>query len=230
MLGESLRRRHPSPSEKAPEEAPEQAPGRPGGGPRFTWVHGLLAAVVILIGSFGVGYLLSTQVLFPRPETAGTGIAVPSLYGESRAEAEAAVREAGLAVGEVEELASAETEVGRVLAQDPLPGQQLRPGAAVSFAVSGGPPELRVPPVTGMAPGTARDLLESVGFQVSLRQVEALDVPPGLVAGTEPEAGTARRLPTAVTLLVSVEAPSDSLAPEGDAAAGVPSAPRPGGG
>lgn len=223
MLGDSLRRRHGKPDrevEKKPRR-PSQPP-RKRRGSRFGWGSWLIAAVVVLAGSFGVGYLLSTQVLFPRPETAGMGIIVPALYGDTRVEAESAIRDAGLEVGTVAEMASMETEPGRVLAQDPVPGQQLRRGAAVSFAVSAGPPELRVPPLHGMGVRSARDLLEAVGFQVEIRQLRTDDAPDGVVVRTNPAPGDSQRLPAIVTLFVATAPGQDSVGagvdPVGDAA------------
>lgn len=215
MLGDSLRRRYGA--ENRPPRDPETRPSRPkrsgrGGGPfGFPWWQWLLAALVVLAGSFGVGYLLSTQMLFPRPETAGTGIPVPSLHGDMQEEAEARIREAGLLPGEVTAMASMDAERGRVLAQDPLPGQQLRAGAAVSFAVSSGPPELRVPPLAGMDQESARRLLESVGFDVDIRQVRTGGVSVGVVTRSDPPAGAARTLPTVVTILINSGAPVDSV-------------------
>lgn len=168
--------------------------------------------MVVLGGSFGVGYILSTQLLFPRPETAGTGIPVPSLYGTMQDQAEAAIREAGLLPGDVTPMASMDIRRGTVLAQDPIPGQQLRAGAAVSLAVSSGPPELRVPPLAGMNLESARELLESVGFDVDVQQVRTGDVPRGAVARTDPPAGAERTLPAVVTLLMNAGAPSDTTA------------------
>jgi len=182
----------------------------------------------MLGGSFLVGYLLSTLVLFPRPDTAGTAVAVPSLYGERQTRAESTLRDAGLEVGQVTEMASLEADRGRVLAQDPIPGQRLNQGAAVSFAISGGPPELRVPPVTGMHVASARELLESVGFSVDIRQVESSSAREGTVTRSDPSEGVARPLPAAVTLLVGAGPPPDTTSgvrPIGD---GIPQAGPPG--
>lgn len=221
MLGDSLRRRHGPDRGASPEPRPRPPrPKRGRGLLDLAWWQWLLTGLGVLVVSFGIGYLLSTQVLFPRPDTAGTGIPVPSLYGETRAEAEAALRAAGLIPGDVTELASLEVERGRVLAQAPIPDQQLRSGAVVSFAVSGGPPVLRVPPVRGMTEEAARDLLESVGFEVEVRQVRGADVPGGAVARTDPEPGVARSLPAVVTVLVNTAPPVDSL--QGDLPLGEP--------
>lgn len=219
MLGDSLKRRLGTPEAPAPREP--SAPIRPDGGSRWaaarawlgapTWWRWLVLAAVVLACSFGTGYLLATEVMFPPPETAGAGIAVPDIYGEVRAPAEAEIREAGLAVGEVREMRSMTTEAGRVLAQEPLPGQQLLPGGTVSLGVSAGPPELRVPPVVGLSDSTARSLLESVGFDVAFQQVRSTAFPAGVVTRADPPAGSPQRLPAEVTLVVSTGSPSDSL-------------------
>lgn len=183
---------------------------RPNG--QLSIVYWSAAVVGVLLVSFGVGYVIATQVLFPTPDTAGTGIPVPGLYGDSRAEAEAAVREAGLEVGDVMELPSSQSQADRVLAQAPLPGQQLQPGATVSFAVGTGRPALRVPPLRGLGAATARDLLERAGFEVAVQQVEARE-PAGTVVDSEPPAGSERTLPAVVTLRVSVGPPADTVRP-----------------
>lgn len=203
MLGDSLRRRR---------EAPGSGTGRPvraaRGRRRFGVLHWLLAALVILLGSFGAGYLISTQLLFPKPETAGTGIAVPDLYGTDRAEAERRLAEAGLTVGTVTEMVSAQAEPGRVLAQDPVPGQQLRNGGAVSVAVSTGAAEVRVPPISGLDAVVAQELLQNAGLSVEVRQERTADAPKGAVVGTDPASGTVVQLPAVVTLLVSAGPPT----------------------
>jgi beta-lactam-binding protein with PASTA domain len=200
MLGDSMRRRR-----KAPESEGMRKRRTVGSGSGLSLGRWLLLALGILVVSFGVGYLLSSQLLFPRPETAGTGIPVPDLTGEDRTTAETVLREAGLEIGEVTELAHGDAEPGRVLAQTPIAGQQLREGAAVSFAVSAGPAEPRVPPVAGLSAGTAREILERAGFAVEVKQTRSPDVPEGVVDRTDPPAGAPRPLPSTVTMIVSAE-------------------------
>jgi beta-lactam-binding protein with PASTA domain len=207
MLGDSIRRRRPGarPGSKREEEGPAR-PGRArarGGGDRFPWLTWLGIAVLVLLGSFGLGYILATQLVFPRPDTAGAGVAVPSLYGMERESAEAALQRLGLEVGPITEVASLRVRAGRVVAQDPVPEQQLRPGAVVSMAVSTGPPSVRVPPVLGLPAATAQDLLAAAGFEVEITQVRTGGVGQGLAVRTEPEGGTVVRLPATVALMVS---------------------------
>lgn len=213
MLGDSLRRRrHGAPTSERPEkpERPRKS-GRPKGRLAFSRGRWILLALVVLAGSFGVGYLLATAVIFPPPDTAGTGVAVPDLYGRTQAEAEAALLEMGFAVGDVTELRSLSADAGRVLAQAPLPGQELRPGGTVSMGVSGGPPELRVPPLVGLGEATARELLETAGFDVAVQQTRSTGVPAGVVARAEPAPGTPQRLPAQVLIIVSAGPPPDAV-------------------
>lgn len=176
----------------------------------FSWLRWLVLALAVLLVSYGTGYLLSMFVLFPRPETAGAGIAVPELAGRSIADAESAIQDAGLVVGEVRGLKSMTADSGQVLAQDPVPGQQLLPGATVSLGVSTGPPELQVPPVVGLRQDAARDLLEAVGFDVEVQQTRSTTSPAGVVTRAEPPAGTPLELPATITLVVSTGSPADS--------------------
>lgn len=207
MLGDSLRRRRAAPTGARPAASPR--PPRRRGLSVGRW---LIAAVVILLGAFGTGYLLSTLVLFPAPETAGSGVPVPDLYGLEREEAEAALAAAGLGVGDVDGLASADVPAGNVIAQSPVAGQQLRPGGTVSMTVSAGPPEVRVPTLTGLGLSTARALLERAGFGVAVRQVPSGE-PEGTIARTDPPPGAETRLPAEITLYVSLGPPRLELAP-----------------
>ena len=205
VLGDTLRRRNP-----APPSAPEARPPRPRRSRAASWARWLLAALIVLLGSFGTGYLLATQVLFPAPETAGTGVAVPDLYGADREGAEGTLVAAGLGVGRVATLASLQVPPGQVLAQSPIAGQQLRPGATVDLTVSAGPPELRIPPLDGLGENAARDLLEEAGFTVDVKQVPSPE-PAGTIARTDPPSGTLSQPPATVTMFVSIGPPTIDL-------------------
>jgi eukaryotic-like serine/threonine-protein kinase len=212
MLGDSIRRRRRAPVRgKGPgrdegadrDERPPRG-GEPDAGTVPEWLKWTGLALAVLVLSFGLGYVAAAHLLFPRPETAGAGVAVPPLYGLERAEAERTLAGLGLRLGAVTEVASLRAREGRVVAQEPLPEQQLRPGGQVSLAVSAGPPEARVPPMTGLGERSARHLLEAAGFEVDVRQVRSGGVAPGRVLRTEPAAGDVVRLPGPVALIVNV--------------------------
>lgn len=215
MLGDSIRRRRPrerkQPAASAGGERPQGRWQRDG----FPWARWLAAAVLVVVGGFVAGYFLATQIIFPRPETAGAGIAVPALYGLDRDAAERALRERGLRVGEVVQFASLRASAGRVLAQHPIPDQQLRIGAEVALVVSDGPPEVRVPPVAGLGLVTARALLERAGFELDVQEVRIAGAP-DVVVRTEPAAGERLRLPASLTVIFNlgpeIVEPADSPA------------------
>jgi serine/threonine-protein kinase len=195
VLGESVRRRlgRRAASKTEPETA--------AGGPRWNRRH-WLAVLLGLTLPFGVGYLLAVAVLFPPPEVVAQGVEVPELLGKTEDEAAEILGVLGFAGPTVSRLPSPSAEEGIVIAQSPLPGQQLRPGAAVRVAVSSGPPRVTVPDVLGFPIERAASLLTRLGFEVQ-RVEEPSYTEAGRVIRVEPPPGTERQLPTRVTLTIS---------------------------
>lgn len=201
MLGDSIRRRRPKP--KRQREAEDRPPRR--SRPKLRRPRGLLGwlglAVAVSVASFGIGWLLSVFVLFPAPADAGLGVAAPDVRRMPLAEAEAQLRSAGLATSEALRLASREA-AGDVIAQDPLPGQHVRPGAPVRLVVSDGPAHPRVPPLRGMDAEQATALLQHLDVDVSRRD-EMSVLAAGLVVRTTPPEGSELDPPPSVLLVVS---------------------------
>jgi serine/threonine-protein kinase len=163
------------------------------------WAVVLGAAV---IAPFVVGYFIAVSVLFPAPPVTEGGIPVPDLVGRTESEATAELSALGLGPAESTRLPHPTRPQGQVIAQSPLPGQQLRGGAAVRVAVSTGVPRAVVPDVVGFTEGRAAGLLQRLGFQVS-RQIEDSAEPTGRVTRTDPEAGQNLALPARITVYVS---------------------------
>lgn len=196
MLGDSVRRRH----------APRRPPRPPTDGRRILprWSRGrwaaLLAAAVVL--PFVLGYAVAVLVLFPAPPTAAGGIATPDLVGATEREANERLVAAGLGTASFTRLPHPTAQTGRVIAQSPLPGQQLRNGAGVRAAVSTGVPRATVPDVVGFSEGRAAALLRRFGFTVS-REIEASEEEVGHVTRTDPSSGRELALPARITIHVS---------------------------
>jgi eukaryotic-like serine/threonine-protein kinase len=202
MLGDSVRRRQPG---KRPA-----ANGR-----RFRWKTVLIALPIALVVPFLIGYLIATRVMFPPPQDTGTGIAVPDLIGRSAAEAQQALVAAGLGELQPMDLPHPSAPAGQVVAQSPLPGQQLRTGAAVQVALSGGRPRALVPDILGFSAERAEVTLRRSGFAIE-RIPEESPAAPGRVVRTDPAPGEERTLPATVTVFVSTGPPAeepDTLAP-----------------
>jgi eukaryotic-like serine/threonine-protein kinase len=200
VLGESVRRRqHHRPTHVGPR-------------PRrwLTWLIGIPLALLL---PFLIGYFLAVRVLFPPPQASGTGIPVPDLIGRDQAEAQRLVLSAGLGGLQPTVLPHPSAPSGQIIAQSPLPGQQLRSGAAVQVALSSGRPRVRVPDVIGFGAEGATSMLRRSGFDVIQARQESAGAP-GRVVGMDPTPGQVRPLPATVTIVVSAPLPVDTIRPD----------------
>ena len=117
---------------------------------------------------------------------------MPQLSG-FLADAEAALRAAGLTLGEVTRVDSpwaAET----VLRHDPAAGQLLEPGASVAVTVASG--YNAVPDVAGLDVTAGRSRLEAAGFSVSSGDA----APDAVIVTTRPASGVGVAVGTEVAL------------------------------
>jgi eukaryotic-like serine/threonine-protein kinase len=89
---------------------------------------------------------------------------VPDLTGLSQSEAEAALVDAGLQVGQVGSEFSDQPE-GTVIGQSHDPGTEVDRGTAVSFTLSAGPATVAVPDVLCQDKASARSEVQGAGLQ-----------------------------------------------------------------
>jgi len=205
MLGDSIRRRRGDRLgwlNKRRTGGPE-AP-RPPLAAR-TVLNWMLAGLAAILLSFGTGYALAVQVLFPAPDyRSGAEVPVPRLIGRELGDAEREIEAAGLQLGEVTRLPHPSKRAGEVLAQTPLPEQQLPPGGEVRLAISAGPARATVPDVVGLPADDAAGLAHRMGFEVN-RRTEVAPSAVGRVIRVVPAPGTEQVLPASVTLFVGTE-------------------------
>lgn len=174
--------------------------------PRGTWRK---AALVVLAG-FVAGYVLIWLAFFPGFGR-GAIVTVPDLRGQPYAVAKRRAAKLGLSVVRGRALPNPRIAAGRVLTQQPLPGQEATRGAALNLVMSAGPVVRRVPEVASLGPRGARALLERYGF--SVRTVSARnEAEEGTILAVRPAAGTNVALPAAVELTLSA-GPPKVLAP-----------------
>lgn len=195
MLGDSVRRRQPK--RRSPRE-----PGEPRAPGERDWKRILIALAAALIVPFAIGYFVAVYVLFPPTQVSGSGTPVPDLKGSTTSEAQRELVAAGLGDLEITELPHPDADPGTVIAQSPLPGQQLRPGADVRIALSSGPARVMVPDVLGFGADRAESMLTRAGFTVTRAEQES-PAPEGRVIRTDPQPGEPLLLPASVTLIVS---------------------------
>ena len=187
------------------EATPAAARREPNDAPRSGRTRGLVVrALGVAAVMFGVGYLLAA-LLFFRGGGAHV-VTVPDLRGQPEAEARRVLDRLDLEMERGSALVHPEVPVGSVLAQSPLPGQEVPPGSVVRVTLSAGRDRVSVPDVTRFAAAQALDLLMRSGFEVQVDTVPH-ERARGRVVATEPAAGTPVELPARLRLVVSAGPP-----------------------
>src|SRR4051794_39760972 len=161
----------------------------------------VVGAVVLIAAIVGVALSLTSGGDAPA-ETAQ--VAVPTLVGQSEADARTAITGAGLVVGTVSQETSTEAQKGLVLSSDPAAGTQVDEQTAVALVIGSGPNTLTVPNVVGLGQDEAIDQLGTAGFtgSTSTDQVDSLE-PEGTVVSIDPDEGTAAAPDAAFRLGIS---------------------------
>jgi eukaryotic-like serine/threonine-protein kinase len=127
---------------------------------------------------------------------------VPTVVGKSRDDAESAITDQHLAVGEVRSAYSDTAAVGVVISSDPPAGTQLAPGKAIDLVVSKGPAPVDITDWTGQPVDQATQALTDAGLKVKAVQQFSEKVDEGLVISQRPGGGTVHR-GDVITLVVS---------------------------
>lgn len=162
----------------------------------------MLAGIGVAALTFLAGYFIAVRVLFPPLPIPVDGIVVPNVTGTDYDDARSALQGLGLVLGDTLGMPHASMPPGIIVAQDPLPGQQMRNGGRVRVGVSTGLARMNVPDVIGFRAERATNLLRRLGFEVD-QQVQPDEAPAGTVVATTPPAGTSRTLPSRILLIVS---------------------------
>lgn len=165
----------------------------------------LLITAVIAIAAFGVGYALSA-LAFTAADAPVDVVLVPDVRDLQLADADQRVSRSGLVLAVGDSFPNPDIPEGAILAQSPLPGQEVGPGAEVRVIVSTGRHRPVVPEISSMSVAMAQRALETAGFQVVLEERPG-EAPPGEVIGVDPPPGTRLLLPDTVVLRVGAQAP-----------------------
>ncbi len=130
-------------------------------------------------------------------------IEVPPVVGQTRAEAERLITEAGLSIGEVTERADATFAEGIVIEQDPPQGVRVGLDAPVNLVVSTGPETVVVPNLVNLSERDATAQLQSLGLLVRVQDEYSAEVARDLVIRSDPVADTEVQLGDTVLIVVS---------------------------
>lgn len=209
-LGGSLARRRggrkpkKAGSSKAAPAKKKRAPRAPGEGGGWGRFGGILLGLIA--GGWLVGYVVSTQFVFPAPPPTGDMYEVPDLRGLGMASARERLADSDLALGAIDSLLHPSISQSLIVGQSPLPGQLAMPQTEVRITFSMGPQLRTVPDVTRLAEDRARIVLETSGFLVSTDTTES-ELPRGRVVESMPAADTLLPLPAEIVLMVSTGPP-----------------------
>ena len=115
---------------------------------------------------------------------------MPPVVGQTRAEAERLITEAGLSIGEVTERVDATFAEGIVIEQDPPQGVRVGVDAPVSLVVSTGPETVVVPNLVNLSERDATAQLQALGLLVRVQDEYSDEVARDLVIRSDPVADT----------------------------------------
>ncbi|MFF1677567.1 Stk1 family PASTA domain-containing Ser/Thr kinase [Streptomyces sp. NPDC058256] len=159
----------------------------------------VLAGILVLVGAILIG-----KYVFPGDNAADTNVKVPTLVGETKADATKLLTNSDLVVGTVTEQACEEQPKGSICSQDPVADTKVDKNSTVNLVVSTGAPKVTVPDVTGLTFDKAESQLTDKGFKVEKKEEES-DRPAGVVTAQDPKGDTEQEKGTTITLTVAIE-------------------------
>lgn len=106
---------------------------------------------------------------------------------------------------ELEAMQFSEKPAGAILSQEPAAKENVEKGATIKVVISMGQEseEIEVPDVSGWEQDHAEKYLRALGFRVSILKIQVSEYERGIVDGTDPKAGTKKRMGDTITLRVS---------------------------
>lgn len=165
----------------------------------------LKRALTTAAAMFVAGYaVMALAMVITAPRR--TVITVPDVRWMPERQARRALEAAELGFELGDSIPNATVAAGAVIAQSPLPSQEVGPGSRVRVIVSSGPVRRAVPDVTMLSRDQASRVLSASGFQVVVSERSNLKAA-GRVLGTDPGSGTTLSVPNTVRLIVSTGPP-----------------------
>lgn len=132
---------------------------------------------------------------------------VPNVVGQKDADAQNAIKSAGLSVGTVTYEYSDSVAQGIVISQSVDGGKKVSAGTTVDLVISNGlepAAKVNVPPVTGTSESNARQLIQNAGLSVgTVTYQHSSSVAAGYVISCSPGVGSSVDEGTSVSLVVS---------------------------
>ena len=159
-----------------------------------------------------VGFISTPRGRTPTSATAAVGapsgtagaVQVPTLLGMRLEQARELLKGRGLLISIAEERDDPGHPSGAVLSQNPLGGSEAQPGTTVQLVISRAVANVIVPPVAGQKVQDAIAFLAGQGFKLAAQKSSPSDaVAAGLVAGSDPAAGSSVAPGSTIALIVA---------------------------
>jgi eukaryotic-like serine/threonine-protein kinase len=145
--------------------------------------------------------------------SAGPGnVIVPNVAHKPLAQAESAIRHAGLKVGKVQPGVDTSVPAGDVSSTSPFAGETEPLGTSITVYVSSGPGTKAVPPVIGDTEAAASTTLQNDGFSVGVSTRTTSSAPAGTVVAQSPAANSQASPGSTVTIVVALKPPPTKVA------------------
>ncbi|MBM7267719.1 Stk1 family PASTA domain-containing Ser/Thr kinase [Streptococcus sp. 2018037] len=159
---------------------------------------GMRTRYKVLIGAILLTVIAAGLIFFNTPRT----VTVPDVSGQTVEKATEMIEVAGLEVGNITEEATATVDEGLVIRTSPAAKTTRRQGSKIDIVVATAALS-SIPDVVDKESDTARQELEALGFQVTIKEEYSEKVAQGLVIKTNPEANSSAEKGAKITLYVS---------------------------
>jgi beta-lactam-binding protein with PASTA domain len=169
----------------------------------------VLASIITSIAVFFGLRLLEQRGYLPKARPAGDVTEVPSLMGIRPEQAREILKGRDLLLTLAGEHEDSRYTAGTIASQTPLAGSEAPRGSSVQAVLSRGVGQVQIPNLVGLRTEDALRQLAAAGLQAGPQKtIASATVAAGVVAQTEPGAGSPVAPQGAVTLVVSTGAPA----------------------
>lgn len=133
---------------------------------------------------------------------------IPSVEGQTEADAQSALSEAGFENVTTEQQAHETVAQGNAIGTDPSAGNEVAPDTEITLRVSSGPDQVGVPDLQNMSRDQAQNALDQANLVAQFEEQENPDHPVDTVMSQSPSAGQNVNTGTTVTVTLAI-APAD---------------------
>jgi serine/threonine-protein kinase len=159
--------------------------------------------LIVIIGAFGLGFIVFNFFIMPRIVGAGKDVVVPNLIGKPLVDAQKILLTQNFVLGETRDVFDTIFPQGSVVGQKPLAGSIVRTGRKINLLVSKGALMVKVPFLEQMSLDQGMRILASLGINpTTVESLRSTTTQVGKIIGIEPGPGS--EIPIGSQLKLSV--------------------------